>query len=80
MLNFTAPKEICLRGYQADAVEELRKGIRSGKRRLLLCAGTGAGKTLTSAHLLNEASRKGSNRLPLPISRGAVQVCGRQST
>ncbi len=63
MLNFTAPKEISLRGYQADAIEALRQSIREGKRRLILCAGTGSGKTLTSAHLLKEAARKGSYAL-----------------
>ncbi|MEQ3625958.1 MAG: DEAD/DEAH box helicase family protein [Celeribacter sp.] len=63
MLNFTEPKEINLRPYQADAIENLRAGIRGGKRRLLLCAGTGAGKTLTAAHLLHEAARKGSYAL-----------------
>ncbi|WP_212525868.1 DEAD/DEAH box helicase [Actibacterium sp. MT2.3-13A] len=63
MLNFADPKEINLRPYQADAIENLRDGIRAGKRRLLLCAGTGAGKTLTAAHLLKEADRKGSYAL-----------------
>lgn len=63
MLNFAPTKEISLRPYQADAIESLRNGIRAGKRRLLLVAGTGAGKTLTSAHLLQEADRKGSYAL-----------------
>lgn len=63
MLNFIAPKEISLRGYQSDAIEALRAQIREGKRRLILCAGTGAGKTLTSGKLLQEADRKGSYSL-----------------
>jgi DNA repair protein RadD len=63
MLNFTPSREIVLRGYQADAIDALRAEIRAGKRRLILCAGTGAGKTLTSAHLLKEAQRKGSYSL-----------------
>lgn len=63
MLNFYSPKEIQLRPYQADAIEGLRQGIREGKRRQILCAGTGAGKTLTAAHLLKEADRKGSYAL-----------------
>lgn len=63
MLTFAPPKEISLRGYQADAIEALRQMIRDGKKRLILCAGTGAGKTLTSAHLLREAARKGSYSL-----------------
>lgn len=63
MLNFVAPKDIVLRPYQTDAIEALRAQIRDGKRRLILCAGTGAGKTLTSGKLLQEADRKGSYSL-----------------
>jgi superfamily II DNA or RNA helicase len=63
MLNFLPPKTIRLRDYQAEAVEALRQGIRSGNKRQLLVAGTGAGKTLTSAHILNEAAAKGSYTL-----------------
>ena len=63
MLNFTPGKEINLRPYQADAIEALRTEIRQGRKRLILCAGTGAGKTLTSAHLLKEAARKGAYAL-----------------
>lgn len=63
MLNFTPPKDIQLRGYQADAVQALRDKIKGGQKRLLLVAGTGAGKTLTSAHILKEAAGKGSYTL-----------------
>lgn len=63
MLNFVEPREIRLRDYQADAIQALRQHIGSGRRRLILCAGTGAGKTLTSAHLLKEAANKGSYSL-----------------
>ncbi len=59
MLNFDAPREIQLRPYQADAIEQLRAGIRAGSRRQILCAGTGAGKTVMAASLLREADRKG---------------------
>lgn len=63
MLNFSQPKEITLRPYQTDAIDGLRQGIRAGDRRQLLCAGTGAGKTVCAAHLMQEASRKGSYAL-----------------
>jgi DNA repair protein RadD len=63
MLSFTPPKAIELRDYQAAAVEALRAGIRAGKKRQILVAGTGAGKTLTSAHILAEAAAKGSYTL-----------------
>lgn len=63
MLNFTPPKEITLRDYQAEAIEGLRNGVRAGKKRQILCAGTGAGKTVMAASLLKEANRKGSYAL-----------------
>jgi DNA repair protein RadD len=63
MLNLIEPKEISLRPYQADAIESLRQSIRAGKKRLILCAGTGAGKTVCAAHLLKEAHRKGAYAL-----------------
>jgi superfamily II DNA or RNA helicase len=56
-------REIELRPYQAAAIEALRQKIREGKRRIILCAGTGAGKTLTAGKLLKEADRKGSYAL-----------------
>ena len=63
MLNFTPSREIQLRDYQATAVEALRENIRRGLKRQLLVAGTGAGKTLTAAHILKEAAGKGSYTL-----------------
>ena len=63
MLALTDAKAIELRPYQADAVEALRQQLRSDKKRLILCAGTGAGKTVIASHLLRQADRKGSYAL-----------------
>lgn len=63
MLNFTPSREICLRPYQLDAVEGLRVGIREGKKRQILVAPTGAGKTVVASHLLRNAHDKGSYSL-----------------
>ena len=63
LFNRDETKEIRLREYQSQAVNELRDGIRRGMKRQLLVAGTGAGKTLTSAHILEEAASKGSYTL-----------------
>lgn len=60
MLNFSPTKAISLRPYQADAIENLRNCIRAGKRRVLLVAGTGAGKTVIASHMLKQAGDKGS--------------------
>ena len=37
---------ITLFGYQADLLEQLRHLLIAGKRRLIMCAPTGAGKTI----------------------------------
>lgn len=63
MLNLIDTREIVLRPYQDNAIDALRSNIRDGRRRLILCAGTGAGKTVMSAKLLKEADRKGSYAL-----------------
>lgn len=64
-MNLFAPpaREIVLRQYQFDAVEGLRAGIRQGRKRQVLVAPTGAGKTVIASHLLREADRKGSYAL-----------------
>ena len=63
MLNFAPAKELMLRPYQLDSVDGLRAGIREGKKRQILVAPTGAGKTVIASHLLREADRKGSYAL-----------------
>lgn len=63
MLNFAPAKRIELRDYQADAIEALRQGIRAQQRRQILCAGTGAGKTVMAASLLRQAHEKGAYAL-----------------
>lgn len=63
MLTLLDAKAIELRDYQADAVEALRQKIRADQKRLILCAGTGAGKTVIASHLLRAADRKGSYAL-----------------
>lgn len=63
MLMLNPTREIVLRDYQLEAVEALREGIRGGSKRQILCAPTGAGKTVIASHLLREADRKGSYAL-----------------
>lgn len=63
MLHLAPTNEIQLRPYQADAIEGLRQGIRQGGKRQILCAGTGAGKTVMASHLLREAHDRGKYAL-----------------
>jgi superfamily II DNA or RNA helicase len=52
-----------LRPYQLAAIENTRRALRSGKRRVLICAPTGSGKTLTSGSIILGAHAKGSRVL-----------------
>jgi len=50
---------IALRPYQQRAVDEARDALRAGKRRILICAPTGSGKTVIASHLLQSCVQKG---------------------
>ena len=54
---------IDLRPYQLEAVEAARQAIREGARNILICAPTGAGKTVIGSYLINEARLKGRRAL-----------------
>lgn len=50
--------DINLREYQSESVEQLREGIRQGKKNQVLCSPTGSGKTVIGAYLLDECRDK----------------------
>jgi superfamily II DNA or RNA helicase len=50
--------DINLREYQSESVEQLREGIRQGKKNQVLCSPTGSGKTVIGAYLLDECREK----------------------
>jgi DNA repair protein RadD len=52
-----------LRPYQLAAVESLRGQIREGKRRPVLVAPTGSGKTVIGSHMITLAADKGRRAL-----------------
>ena len=53
-------KELVLHDYQAGALDSARENIRRGNRRQILCAPTGAGKTIIGLGLMQAAERVGS--------------------
>ena len=57
---FAGPKVLSLWRFQEEAIDMLRVVLRSGKRRIILCAPTGSGKTEMAIHLIQEAQAKGS--------------------
>ena len=58
---FVAPvKPVELRDYQTEAVDELRARFRQHKRRVMLCAPTGSGKTVMAIDIARRAIDKGS--------------------
>ena len=52
--------ELQLRPYQLEAINDLRKRLAAGDKRVILCAPTGSGKTEMAMHLIQEAQRKNS--------------------
>lgn len=57
-----------LRDYQADAFEKARECIRQGKRRILIVAPTGSGKTVLASALMEMTVAKG-NRATFVVDR-----------
>jgi len=48
-----------LRPYQEDAINAIRNMFRSGKRKVILQLGTGAGKTEVASYMIEQAAAKG---------------------
>jgi superfamily II DNA or RNA helicase len=53
-------RQLVLRDYQLGALDSARANIRLGKRRQILCAPTGAGKTIIALGLMKLAEEAGS--------------------
>ncbi|MEA3307493.1 MAG: DEAD/DEAH box helicase [Elusimicrobiota bacterium] len=48
-----------LRNYQVEAIEKARNSIRSGHKRIIIQANTGAGKTIIAGAIISSALEKG---------------------
>lgn len=57
-----------LRDYQAEAFESARDAVRRGKKRILIVAPTGSGKTVLASALMEMVSQKG-NRAAFVVDR-----------
>lgn len=64
-----------LRQYQSRSLEELRALAAQGKRRLLLVAPTGSGKTTIASALIHSAVERGSSVLFLAHRRELIDQC-----
>lgn len=62
-----------LRLYQIDAIHRLRALIAAGRRRLILQAATGAGKTVMAAEIIRRGVAKGSRVLFLAHRRELIR-------
>lgn len=60
--------QVTLRDYQAQAFDAAREHIRNGKRRILIVAPTGSGKTVLASALMEMVREKG-NRATFVVDR-----------
>ena len=65
----TAP---ILRAYQREVIARVEAEIAAGKRRLLLVAPTGSGKTIIAAAIITEAAQQGQRILVIAHRREIV--------
>ena len=61
-----------LRPYQLDVIEQCRQAIAAGKRRPLLVAPTGAGKTIIFTDIIKQAVAKGHRVMVLAHRREII--------
>jgi superfamily II DNA or RNA helicase len=69
---------IALRPYQVDAIERCRREVGRGRRRVVLVAPTGSGKTVIASAIVAGAAEKGKRGLFLAHRRELVTQASRK--
>lgn len=69
---------VTLRDYQEELVHKVRLSLRSGKRRPLVVAATGAGKTVVFSAIAQGAAEKGRNVLILAHRDALIKQASRK--
>ena len=63
------------RDYQITAVDDLRQAYSSGKRRVILCAPTGSGKTIIACQILNGVLKRQKRAVFVASARELIWQC-----
>ena len=66
-----------LRPYQQAAVDQVREAFRAGRRKPLLVAPTGSGKTVMFSYVTASAAAKGNRTLILVHRAELLEQCHR---
>ena len=67
-----------LRDYQKQAIQDIRKHFSNGKKKVLLVAPTGSGKTVIASSMLEQAKERGNFGLFVAHRRELVMQCSRK--
>ena len=67
-----------LRPYQIKAIEDIRHHFSKGKKRILLVAPTGSGKTVIASSMMQKAKERSNFNLFVAHRRELVMQCSRK--
>ena len=67
-----------LRPYQVKAIEDIRHHFSKGKKRILLVAPTGSGKTVIASSMMQKAKERSNFNLFVAHRRELVMQCSRK--
>ena len=67
-----------LREYQTTAIDKIRNEFAKGKKKVLLVAPTGSGKTVIASSIIDQAVNKGKSCMFVAHRRELVMQCSRK--